>query len=414
MIYGSNENSYDVYVVFGGLVAWVPRTAEVKYPENAKVPGASRVEIGSTVILPRVDEAHPYACADGSKVCSHDARLALILGRGDLPDGEAPPHVDGQVLKRLRQLGKEVGELDIEPRSWKLVRETVSFEIPESSGAPPFTRLRGLCGFEDRYPEDRSNLADDEWTPSMNEICRGHQALQDADKVHPTCLAGTSDTHPRVNTLVELRHGYLLTMSLLEVEGQTIPHVFRSLDSKVTATPRFDRAITDSVVLRIPIHDPEDKGLRIVRTPFGGAPSNLTIEPVTLFGRRLIILSLGNWPHRHHAEDWRAPAGHFEVMYDLSAVQVPREYRFVPQARGREGMRSFGNVVPGSGLESRRMARSTWWRRWLHLSSEVRQEQKLIDRRSELAGYLYTATKKDPPTPICGDTRFQPEDISVA
>lgn len=184
------KESYELYVVFGGLSAWVPRTA--------KTAQAGAVEVGATLVLPRIDDDVPFETPHG-RLPSHRPRITRILGtsHGEGSGEKDADHLNQHLLGRLRKRGKKIAGLEIVPGSWDLRRETVSFELPAATEQPYF-RTRGLCGVSERCPEDRVGLADSSWVPSMAEVCRGNEGLDGAERIDPSCFSDLSCIHPRV------------------------------------------------------------------------------------------------------------------------------------------------------------------------------------------------------------------------
>lgn len=200
-----------------------------------------------------------------------------------------------------------------------------------------------------------------------------------------------------------------MTMNLSEEGGETLPYQLRRAHGNGHPQHPFDRAIADSSVLHATVTDPKNEGVRIRRRHFeepGPADrklSDVIIKPQEIFGRRVIFLHVASWPepdsHHHHA--WNDPIDHFEVYYELSQQATKPEHRLIPHATRKEGMRSFGYVVPGASMESRRTGRRGFFSKVLHWrrSMKEREERKLLDD-------LMATVKK---RPICPEDEFEPE-----
>jgi hypothetical protein len=116
----------------------------------------------------------------------------------------------------------------------------------------------------------------------------------------------------------------------------------------------------------------------------------MAFQPIRLFGRRMIVLSVGNWPPLDQVADWQDPAHHFEALYSLSAkgMSLEKKYRLVPHLQTAKKLPSFGYVVPGSKLEAHRTAGLGLLGSMLRPKTArlLRGERELVDHVMKTAG----------------------------
>lgn len=383
---------YELYIGFVGLTAFVPRTEELV--------NGGEVVTRATAILPRVVEGDPHAgyrTATGKQLLTHDAKLKLIVGG-----------VQGDVLPtdytvKDKAIRKALSLADIHPREWSIDRRVITFDTPTPSPAVT-TVLRTLRGHGDPFPFDRLELSDTTWLSSIREIFDGAEGTQTttkpkaAGKVDPGCLTGKA---PRVAARIELpRGGCLASLGLVEHRKKILRYGYRCLHPDTTCTVKVDRAISQNVVLRLPIHDPERRGV-VMKSELLDDDTywEVTLTPRDLFGRFKIILVVDHQPATagHHTHEPAAAVEHFEVFYELSKSKPDMKDRPVPQASSKKGRRSLGVILPGTGELDSLSRKLTWIPRGRSMAAKIK-----------LAKAVVGALKKDTGQ-ICPNSMFEPE-----
>lgn len=388
------SETYELFVVFVGMVGWVPRTE--------RLVGGGEVETCATALLPRVvkgDEELGYTTAGGMELGTHHPYLKLLVGSCEADDAGDLPKAYEIEDKRVAKL---VNLAEVEPKRWDLDREAIEIE-PSGTGRATQPHLRGLRGFSAPFPEDRSDLTDHAWLASMEEIARWTSCdPSGVATVDPTCLVCSSQTHRRVAAQVEVRHGCLATMGLAEVRKRTPAYGYKSLHPKSRLRSQQSRAVSEYVIQRVTIHDPERLGVTLTRRPFqDGTPARaVTLRPQRFFGKDKILLVVENLPaHEHEHHDRSHPVHHFEVFYELSAQPPDEMHRPVPYVANGSSRRSYGFVVPGTDLETLRK------KKLLFTLSREKRKKILVTKA------LFKVMTKGSGRPLCPEAEFNPVEL---